>query len=161
MKALGIGLIMLAVAAACVAQRKPRFSDYTVKTVFKGKPARVDLSSSPGARYYRTRLREAADAGPNFAGYYAIGLWGCGSPCIRAGMVDLRTGRVTWPPNPEMLVFDIAFRPDSRLVIINSREVLEGARPAGPPAWIGGEWPPELFFVWNGKRFVDVTPKSK
>ncbi|CAN5439165.1 hypothetical protein BH18ACI3_BH18ACI3_17540 [soil metagenome] len=158
MKVLGICLIMLLAALNCLSQRKPVFSDYPAHKVFKGKPARVDLSSAPGSRYFRTRLREAAAAGSNFAGYYAIGLWGCGSPCIRAGMIDLRTGKVTWPPNPEMLVFDIAFRVDSRLVVINSREVLEKARPTGPPIWVGDEWPPELFFVWNGRRFVDVTP---
>lgn len=161
MRIVAVGSIILAINVVCEAQRKPQFSDYPVKAVFKRKSPRVDLSSAPGARYYRTRLREAAAAGPNFAGYYALGLWGCGSPCIRAGMVDLRTGKVFWPPNPEMLVFDIAYRRDSRLMIINSREVLDRARTSGPPAWIGGEWPPELYFVWNGRRFVDITPKAR
>jgi hypothetical protein len=151
--------LVLSIATFSAGQAKPKFMDYPVKTVFKGKSARVDLTSAPGARYFRTRLREAAAGGANFAGYYAIGLWGCGSPCIRAGMVDLRTGKVIWSPNPEMLVFDIAYRLDSRLIIINSREVLEKEVPNGPPAWIGGEWPPELFFVWNGKRFVEVRPQ--
>ncbi len=148
--------LVLAIATVSAGQKKPKFTDYPVSTVFKGKSPRVDLTSAPGARNYRTRLREAAAGGANFAGYYAIGLWGCGSPCIQAGMVDLRTGKVTWPPNPEMLVFGIAFRLDSRLIIINSREVLEKKSPKGPPAWIGGVWPAELFFVWNGKRFVEV-----
>src|SRR5688572_22160424 len=162
MKASSIAcLVIFVLASVCLAQQsRPRFSDYPVKNSFKGRPARVDLASARGARYYRTRLRESAAAGPNFAGYYAVGLWGCGSPCISAGMVDLRTGNVIWPPNPEMLVFDISFRLNSRLLIINSREVLEKARPKGPPTWIGGEWPEELFFVRNGQRFIDVTPKN-
>ncbi len=65
-----------------------------------------------------------------------------------------------WPPIPEMMVFDISFRADSRLFIVNSHEVLEKV-PGGAPNWIGGEWPPELFFVWNGNRFIDITPKPK
>lgn len=140
---------------------QPKFSDYPVKKIFKGKPARVNLRSAQGARYYRTNLRLAAKAGPNFAGYYAIGLWGCGSPCLMPGMVDLRTGKVTWPPSPGMMVFDISFRVNSRLYIVNSREVLEKDFPEGPPKWIGGEWPPELFFLWNGKKFVEIHEKHK
>lgn len=140
---------------------QPKFSDYPSRGSFRGKPARVILTGDRLARAYRTRLRETAAAGPNFAGYYAMGTWGCGSPCLMAGMVDLRTGRVFWPPNPEMMVFDISYRADSRLFIVNPREVLEKDAPNGPPNWIGGKWPPELFFVWNGTRFIDVTPKPK
>ncbi|MFT3745523.1 MAG: hypothetical protein QM785_14675 [Pyrinomonadaceae bacterium] len=142
--------------SVAIAQHRPKFSDYPAKSLFKGKPARVNLASAKGARYYRTNLRKAAAAGPNFAGNYAIGLWGCGSPCLMAGMVDLRTGKVTWPPNPEMMVWDISFRVNSRLMIINSRDVLKDEA----PNWMGGEWPEELFFVWNGSRFKQIHPKK-
>lgn len=148
--------VLLLATAVNFAQTRPKFSDYPVRKVFKGKLARVNLRSAPGAALFRTRLREAAAAGPNFAGHYAIGLWGCGSPCLMAGMADLHTGNVVWPPNPQMMVFDISCRKDSRLFVINSQDVLGKVQ---APRWIGSEWPEELFFVWNGKRFVRVREK--
>lgn len=42
--------------------------------------------------------RERAVSGPNFAGHYVIVTWGCGSPCMMAAIVDLRSGRVFPPP---------------------------------------------------------------
>ena len=147
-------LVLIAIVSLH-AESKPRFDQYPVKTVFKGKPAPVKLSSAKGARYYRTNLRNAAKEGANFAGRYAIGTWGCGSPCMIGGMVDLKTGKVTWIPQTGADVMDIAFRIDSRLVIINSRDVLNKESPEGPPKWLG-DWPEELFFVWNGRRFVQI-----
>src|SRR5437870_4435755 len=44
----------------------PAFADYSVADDFQGRPAPVDLASHPLASRFRTRLREAADRGPNF-----------------------------------------------------------------------------------------------
>ena len=148
------GVFLLLLASSGLSQHRPKFSDYPTRSSFKGKSAHVRLVGDNLARLYRTQLRNAAAAGPNFAGRYAMGTWGCGSPCLMAGMVDLMSGKVIWPPIPAMMVFDISFHMNSRLLIINSREVLEKNWPTGPPKWIEGEWPEELFFVWNGKRFV-------
>ncbi len=72
----------------------PRFDDFPVVEEFRGKPARVDLSSHRNARTFRTRLREGAEKGPNFAGKYALVLFGCGNECQQTLIVDLRTGKV-------------------------------------------------------------------
>gem|GEM_PF-5436932 len=149
-----IGAVFVTVVP-CFSQKKLNFTDYPVRSKFSGKSACVNLASAKGAKYYRTRLREAAKGGANFAGHYAIGVWGCGSPCLMAGMIDLKTGDVTWVPSPEMMVFDIAFNVNSKLLIINSHDVLNKEAPEGPPKWIGGEWPPEIYLLWNGKRFVE------
>lgn len=156
MTSLKIGIVLLFFTLGGYAQSRHQFASYPAAKIYKGKTARVDLRSAQGARYYRTNLRKAAAGGVNFAGHYAIGVWGCGSPCLIAGMVDLKTGKVTWVPSPEMMVFDIAFKPNSKLVIINSREVLGKAWPNGPPKWIGGDWPEEIFLLWNGKRFIEL-----
>ena len=47
---------------------------------------------------YRTRLREGAAEGPNFAGRYTVVIWGCGTGCAQMGVVDSKTGRVYFPP---------------------------------------------------------------
>ena len=74
--------------------RPPRFEDFRVIHIFKSAPARVDLSSNPTAREYRTRLREGAKKGPNFGGHYTVIDWGCGSNCQSIAIVDAVTGKV-------------------------------------------------------------------
>src|SRR4051812_9477824 len=72
----------------------PSFSDYPVSSVWHGRAAAVDLSSSPGARRFRTQYRLQAPSGPNFAGRLTVVHWGCGAPCISFGIVDAPTGRI-------------------------------------------------------------------
>ncbi|HEV2762078.1 MAG TPA: hypothetical protein VGV38_03705, partial [Pyrinomonadaceae bacterium] len=105
--------------------RAPRFEDYPVKEVYRGRPARVRLDSRQ-ARMFRTRLREGARRGPNFAGRYAFVLWGCGTGCAQSGVVDLKTGRVSFPPVEYHDIFVVGdefqsrryLRLDSRLLIL-------------------------------------------
>lgn len=52
----------------------------------------------PAVKMYRTRLRDAAKQGVNFAGHYAMAEWGCGSSCVVLAAIDLRNGKVTYFP---------------------------------------------------------------
>jgi len=61
--------------------------------VFTGKPAPPRLART-GERLFRTRIREAAANGPNFAGHYTIAKWGCGSACVSGVVVDAQTGKI-------------------------------------------------------------------
>jgi hypothetical protein len=74
----------------------PDFSQYKVKETdqFKGKPKSVDLSSYEGAKTYRTKLREGAHAGPNFAGHYTVVTYGCGTQCQDNWVIDAQTGKI-------------------------------------------------------------------
>jgi ankyrin repeat protein len=74
--------------------RPPQFEDFPVARVYNGATARVDLSSNPIAREYRTRFREGTRKGPNFAGHYTVVTWGCGSNCEVHAIADTRDGRV-------------------------------------------------------------------
>ena len=86
-------------AIVCVApiaaqqKRLPRFEDYSVRENYKGKVASVKLTSS-GARLFRTRLRQNAKQGVNFAGHYILAAWGCGSDCHSFAIIDAKTGVV-------------------------------------------------------------------
>lgn len=124
-------LLLISHSAAASAQtRVPKFRDYPVREVFRGRPAPVRLT--PDTRLFRTRLRAAGREKANFAGHYAVTTWGCGTGCRNGAVVDLKTGRVyplplqlcCWPygepPYPEPL----EFRAGSRLI------VLTGARGA-------------------------------
>ncbi|MFZ5867293.1 MAG: hypothetical protein ACOYXY_15520 [Thermodesulfobacteriota bacterium] len=94
------------------------------------KIAKPDVSKER-ARTYRTRLREGAAKGPNFAGHYTVVRWGCGTDCIEFAIVDVISGAVFFPPfltvqsvppydqdNPTMIPRNVEFRPDSRLLIV-------------------------------------------
>src|SRR5687767_1925885 len=77
-------------------QATPRFEDYSVP-VYKGKRAPVNLKSARGAGTFRTRLREGAAQGVNFAGHYTLVAWGCGTGCLSGGIIDAKTGTVYFP----------------------------------------------------------------
>jgi hypothetical protein len=47
---------------------------------------------------FRTKIRQGATKGANFAGHYSIIEWGCGTSCVSLALVDARTGEVYGPP---------------------------------------------------------------
>ena len=75
----------------------PRFEDYPEQEIFKGKPAPPKIVR-PRDRLYRTRIREGAAQGPNFAGHYTVASWGCGAGCVSMVLVDAKTGIVYGAP---------------------------------------------------------------
>jgi hypothetical protein len=57
------------------------------------------LLTTPRDQMFRTRLRWAVENLPvNFAQYYILTTWGCGSGCLTGAAIDTRTGRVCWLP---------------------------------------------------------------
>lgn len=104
-------------------KREPRFEDYPVREVYRGRVARVVLDAD--GRAFRTRLREAAKGRPNFAGRYIVTGWGCGTGCMVGAVLDAKTGRVYWFPHPAYADYDapddfepVRFRLDSRLFVM-------------------------------------------
>jgi hypothetical protein len=71
----------------------PQFEQYKVKKIYRGKPA-VPVLRTPEDREYRTKIREGAKAGPNFAGHYTVIIIGCGTECASFVIVDAAAGRV-------------------------------------------------------------------
>lgn len=118
-------LLLAASPGATHAQARkgaPRFADYKVREIYRGRNARVVLTKDDWA--FRTRLREAARNRPNFAGRYILTAWGCGAGCQIGAAIDAKTGRVYWFPHAATFDYDtddyepIKFRRDSRLLII-------------------------------------------
>ncbi|HZH29637.1 MAG TPA: hypothetical protein VEY11_02505 [Pyrinomonadaceae bacterium] len=104
----------------------PRFGDYPVKEIYRGRVAPV-IPEGKRARMFRSKLREDARAGANFAGHYTVVFWGCGTGCAQLAVIDARTGRVYWPPLEYMDIPASAedasvphpnFRPDSKLLML-------------------------------------------
>ena len=127
----------------------PRFEDYRVAKSFSGKPAPVNLRSHPKAQLFRTMLKLSAAKGPNFAGHYTVGTWGCGSDCRMVALIDAVNGHVYFAPF--QVSAGAAFHIDSNLFIANESEIeryLAGEEMLDvyTPAW----------YVWRRGRFVEI-----
>ena len=69
-------------------------SDIPVNSEIKGK-ADIDFKNNPIAEDHRTVITEKYnELEVNFASYYIITTWGCGSGCVTGVMVDIRDGIV-------------------------------------------------------------------
>ena len=127
--ALLLALGLLTAAASAQTDRLPQFGDYPAGPVYQGRVAPLVLASSRTAREYRTATRRAMAEGINFAGHYVVATWGCGTECIGGHIVDARTGRsvVDLPSSSPF----VAFRPDSRLLVVMTLEDLAEMIPPG------------------------------
>lgn len=93
-----IALLLFSLAAFAMGdEAAPRFSDFPVHELYRGKPAPAQPASR-FARMYGTVIREGSAEGPNFAGHYTVVLWGCGTSCVQFAIVDAATGAVYDPP---------------------------------------------------------------
>ena len=90
--------IVCFVSISAQQRRLPRFEDYAVGEIYRGKTASVKPSSS-SARMFRTMLREDAGRGANFAGHYILATWGCGADCHSFAIIDAKTGGVYFSPS--------------------------------------------------------------
>jgi len=75
----------------------PRFKDYPVADIFRGRPAAPVLASQ-NARRFGTQLRNSVKYGPNFAGHYTVAQWGCGAGCVTVAVIDAESGQVWFAP---------------------------------------------------------------
>lgn len=116
----------------------PRFEDYPVAIPRPAPPAKPRLASRD-AREFATAIRQAAAAGPNFAGRFALAVWGCGSACNDFAIIDARSGRVFFDPGLRAISVlhvdpgrepngSLRFRPDSRLLVILGAPAEDDAR---------------------------------
>jgi hypothetical protein len=131
----------------------PRFEDFSVTARFSGKSARVNLSSHPNARMFRTMLRETAKQGANFAGHYAVRRWGCGTECIRIGIVNLKTGQAY--VSPFYASIGVVTRIDSRLLIVAPPEQIKEQYGDDAPDYLHPR-----YFVWRKDKLVLIHPES-
>jgi len=87
-----VRLYVVLFAGALLGQPLPKFEDFPVTKIFKGRPALPKLVT-PRAKSFRTMIRRDAAEGPNFAGQFTIALWGCGS-CLSMAIVNAVDGTV-------------------------------------------------------------------
>lgn len=158
-----IVLVLLAAQMVAFGQRKsPTFHDFKVR-VYSGK-ATIPKLESKRSRLFQTSLRKAARRGVNFGGHYALTYWGCGASCGVGAIVDLVSGKVSfpnqldgvwaqdWPHNTEKEI-PFGFRKDSRLLILHG--------------YLPGDYGGERrtyglhYFLWNGSKLSRVRFERK
>lgn len=96
---------------------------------------------------FRTRLREGAAKGPNFAGHYTLVMWGCGAACQMVAVVDAGDGQVSFAPFTTSE--GASYRLDSRLFIANPPEKLKLI----PKKYLVGQEISIEYYVWENTQF--------
>ncbi|RAR58426.1 hypothetical protein C7401_113161 [Paraburkholderia unamae] len=99
-------LALSAAASLAHAQAVPTFEDCPATVETKHATPRIAFADA-SARRFQTVIRDAAKGPVNFAGHYILTTWGCGSGCVMAAVIDVKTGRTTslpftvsdWPLN--------------------------------------------------------------
>ncbi len=138
-------LIAIVLAAAQVGSATtPKFDDYPVREVFRGKPAPPVLSTTE-ARRFRTELRRQAASGPNFAGHFTLARWGCGAGCVMGAIIDARTGEVWFP---KFRVED-AFTSEGRIAIHHSTEFQIGSELVVATGVVNEQDAGTAYFRWH------------
>jgi hypothetical protein len=125
----------------------PRFDQFPAQnTANHWVPA--EIASNSEAATYKTVLQRGTAQAPNYAGYYSVVAWGCGTSCVTFAIVNRKTGRVIFPEGIKNVsgvhletdgflgdantgYWGLRFRSDSRLIVlvgaVNEDEKREGA----------------------------------
>lgn len=82
---------------AFTSENKPRFENYHVAKIYKGKFA--PLKYQDDEFEYKVRLQWAIEnQAVDFAGHYIATNWSCGMWCSINAFIDVKTGKVYWSP---------------------------------------------------------------
>lgn len=71
------------------------FEDFKCKLSNSEKKSKIDFSSNETALDFKTAIIQQYNSEPiNFATYYIVTTWGCGTACISGVIIDTRDGKV-------------------------------------------------------------------
>lgn len=95
--------------------------DIASEDIYTGPLASVRFDGNfPEARMFRTKIIEAAQQGPNFAGHYTVATWGCASGCQQHAVVDAQSGNIV--SFGLMTEMGLKYYPNNRILITNPAE---------------------------------------
>lgn len=135
----------------CPVDKPPQFSDYSIPVI--GHAFKIDKLKlrTARSRKYRTVITDQSKLEVNFAGFYRVATWGCGTDCHQFAIVNKKNGLVYTHPTINLVAGvngndepRIDSRSDSELFIIsgnfNDIENTEG----------------KYYFQWSGKKLIPV-----
>ena len=95
----------------------PKFSDYPAVSEYAGESANLILDTQETIDY-QTRLSDAFQQAPEFAGEYVVASWGCGTSCTVTSFVNKRTGKLLNESfGGESGPFIVKYKLDSNLLV--------------------------------------------
>jgi hypothetical protein len=94
--AVGHSLLAQTVPNVCKEKKLPTFEQYPAEPAYEGKES-IPILATRLDRKYRTTIRNAASGGGDFAGHFAIAIWGCGTGCKDFVMIDVKSGALFDP----------------------------------------------------------------
>ena len=141
-------LVLLNAACALATACPPTFGMYR-SADWKGGQAQPWLDT-PARRMFRTRIGDGARSGDPFADRYRLAVWGCGSSCQQAALIDTRSGQVLPVPDSTLAY---AVQPGSRLLVVS---------PLAPGERLSDRryvtTPPPSFYLLTAGRLVRICP---
>ncbi|MGE3756513.1 MAG: hypothetical protein AB7H97_02090 [Pseudobdellovibrionaceae bacterium] len=77
---------------------KERFQRFSISVEQEIRVAsKVDFSTRPAARKFKTRINQEFSLGPNYAGRYTVAVWGGGSPiCFDFAIIESQSGKILY-----------------------------------------------------------------
>ena len=115
--------------------------------VYNGKLSDPDFSTNEEAQLFKTRITESCKEGINFAGYYTLVYWGCGTACQYGVIVNRKTGEII---DGYQSSLGSEFKKDSNSIIFNS-DIVEGDSEYVPLY----QFKKYEFKKWENNLFVD------
>lgn len=85
------GVVLSIFSVNAMAQK---YYEYPSDIIYRGKAAKLHFSQADGSSMFRTRITQDIKAGINFGGEYSVVEIGCGSSCMNAFVVNLKTGTI-------------------------------------------------------------------
>lgn len=130
----------------------PKFSDFAINSgdKYEGKTAPINFASHLGATMFKTKLIEGIKEAPNFAFYYHLITWGCGTECQQIGIIDARDGKVYFADFASAEGID--FRLDSKLLIVNPIENIIEVYGNDSSKWLDGLY--TSYYLWENNKFT-------
>lgn len=146
-------LLLISLLVFVQQTKLPRFEDYSVKDLFKGKPAKIDFRNNRQAWHFRTVIREGTSKGSNFAGHFTLVYWGCGTSCQEYAIVNLKNGKVNMPSGLLGLAsYGFIYKLNSRLLIIDpidSTTMKDFGNKI--PNWLTTR-----YYLWDGNNLIKI-----
>lgn len=98
------------------------FDTYKVP-VYGGVLKNPDFTSNEEAKMFKTRITEGCKAGINFAGYFTLIYWGCGTSCQYGVVVNRKTGEIIQGYQSSL---GATYHKDSKFLILDFDTLEEG-----------------------------------
>ena len=128
----------------------PTFDRYPAKVCTVPLVKKVNLSSHPQGRLFRTVLRKGYAKGPNFANYMTVVTVGCGTSCQHNWIIDGRTGKII---DRLESTDGVAFKKDSDLLVINPTHSYQKDQLSGDVSYLTTT----KFLQWDGTNLKPIT----